>query len=537
MNPQVKTAFIFIDSFTTPQSHWYNWVRDVLLGHGYQVYIPSFPSSQKITYTAWKQTFEDFAPYVSDQSLFIGHGLGCAFLLRTLHGLSQPVRASILVAPVTQTVGNKVYDDRHRTFLAPPYDWALIQTKTRASIVIYGTDDPIIPDDFSYTLYRDALHAELVPIRHGGHLDTSTDRVMLPELATVIGIIENTHGGSSPDLAVREQLGGVDIPLEGNHLLDEMPDGTRRGLETLYSQLDSTMGTATPRQMSTILQKKRVEQEQEKEGVKKKTTNNMLVVGTVVLVILGALSLFMRKPTEQEIISVDTIPTLLELDRQGIAVLSQPTAGERIREILSTPPASHARGAIYGVVLQDIDKKILNARDALNSIGTRPPVNLVLGQDILVGFTNRGNNEPFIIVSLSSFNSAVTSMELWRDTLAVDLASFFDLVLPQTLEWRASWVDGYRIQGLYNTYAEAVPQTPIISPKSIGIPSVVVPPVEFTDISGGPLVTPVEKAPFIESIQKPLLFYTFLREDLLLIGTDSEIILDIVARARHAKNE
>ena len=98
---QIKKVIIVHGYTASPQKNWFPWLKAELGSLGASVYIPEMPESSSPNPDKWQQCLTDLSADIDENTLLIGHSLGCVTVLRFLEQVlaeNQKVGGYILVS-------------------------------------------------------------------------------------------------------------------------------------------------------------------------------------------------------------------------------------------------------------------------------------------------------------------------------------------------------------------------------------------------------------------------------------------------------
>lgn len=123
--------------YTPERKRWRDWLATELVDT-HELFAPAMPCKQNADYVAWSIWFKKVIPYLTDNSLLIGHSLGGGFLLRYLteNKLSVTVAQLHLIAPCVDMVAGFDID------LAA---WSGFKTAITETHLWHSTDDTVVP--------------------------------------------------------------------------------------------------------------------------------------------------------------------------------------------------------------------------------------------------------------------------------------------------------------------------------------------------------------------------------------------------------
>ncbi len=177
-----QNVFIFHGIYGSPEENWFPWLKRELESRGFAVHIPHFPTHENLKPEDWWKAFESFEKYLDEDSILIGHSLGCAFALKVLE--KHPVKAAFFVAPAFGKT-----DNEFTLIMAPiadqPFDWSLIRSHCPHSVIFHADNDPYLPPEKAEELAKN-LHAEVEWVKGAGHFNINTGYEKFPLLLEVM---------------------------------------------------------------------------------------------------------------------------------------------------------------------------------------------------------------------------------------------------------------------------------------------------------------------------------------------------------------
>ena len=167
----MSTIFISHGISGHADENWFPWLKERLEEDGHTVIVPSFPHADEPQLQEWLDHFKQYKKYLNERSVFIGHSLGAAFVLRLLEKMQHPVRACFLVAAVYDVMGN-VFDSRMTSFVEGGFDWNVLKGKAGKFYVIHSDNDPYVTLGKAEILAK-ALDAPLTLVEGAGHFNAA----------------------------------------------------------------------------------------------------------------------------------------------------------------------------------------------------------------------------------------------------------------------------------------------------------------------------------------------------------------------------
>lgn len=182
---QTKNVIIVHGYTASPQKNWFPWLKAELGSLGALVYVPEMPESSSPNPDKWQQYLTDLPIEIDENTLFIGHSLGCVTVLRFLEQQltkQQKVGGYILVSG---------FDSEQETLpeLASHtqdqlnYD-VLINASDKRVSIISSNDEIVSPK--SSKLLANSLKTEIVVEDNAGHFLDRDGYVEFPSLLKII---------------------------------------------------------------------------------------------------------------------------------------------------------------------------------------------------------------------------------------------------------------------------------------------------------------------------------------------------------------
>ena len=140
-----SVAVIVHGSYGSPDENWFPWLKGQLEKLGYEVFVPKFPTPKNQKLEVWMEIFDKYEESLDENSILIGHSIGCAFILSVLEKLEIKIKAAFLVAGFLGPLGNEFYDSISKTFTKKEFDWQKIKNNCDKFFVYHADNDPHVP--------------------------------------------------------------------------------------------------------------------------------------------------------------------------------------------------------------------------------------------------------------------------------------------------------------------------------------------------------------------------------------------------------
>ncbi|MDX7989325.1 serine hydrolase family protein [Xenorhabdus sp. 12] len=182
---------IVIHGYTaSPASHWFPWLKEVLTEQGAEVKIPELPESSAPNPDAWAKTFMDIASDIDENTIIIGHSLGCITTLRHLEAIrTEALRIGGYIWVAGCGSAQETLPELDAFFTNEPLDYIYLRGLTENRVSIISANDEIVSPQSSYDLAH-ALQTEIITIDNGGHfLDRDGFTRLLPVYDALVAMV------------------------------------------------------------------------------------------------------------------------------------------------------------------------------------------------------------------------------------------------------------------------------------------------------------------------------------------------------------
>jgi len=182
--------FIIHGAYGNPEENWFPWLKRELEKYGYEVIIPAFPTPKDQSLSNWQEVFEPYLEKIDQNSIFVGHSLGPAFILSILEKINIRVKGCFFVAGFIGLLDDPL-DEINRTFTDRPFNWNKIRESSSMFRVINSDNDPYISLEKAEEL-ADHLEVKIKFYHNAGHFNEKAGFLQFTELLEEIrSVIEN----------------------------------------------------------------------------------------------------------------------------------------------------------------------------------------------------------------------------------------------------------------------------------------------------------------------------------------------------------
>jgi predicted alpha/beta hydrolase family esterase len=173
-------VFIFHGTGGHPQENWFPWLKDELEQHNCQVIVPQFPTPKNQSPETWFEVLKKFEEFITPDTIFIGHSLGGAFLLRVLESIKISIKASYIVSAPIGVLPIKNYQG-DKPFIGHPFDWMKIRDSSKKFYIFHSDNDPYVCLGNGQKL-AEHLNVDLGFIPNAGHFNANAGYIHFEEL-------------------------------------------------------------------------------------------------------------------------------------------------------------------------------------------------------------------------------------------------------------------------------------------------------------------------------------------------------------------
>ncbi|HLD57803.1 MAG TPA: alpha/beta fold hydrolase [archaeon] len=176
---------MFHGSFGSPEGNWFPELKEKLLHFGQEVIVPDFPvesweeltnnpeKSLKQSLDSWLAAFDKiYKTFKKDDKLcFVGHSLGCLFILHAVSKYNIKLDSVIFVSPFLEKLNKQWQIDLvNKTFYKKDFDFEKLKALIPVSYVLYSDNDPYV--DKKYPLdFAKSINSSPIFVKKAGHMN------------------------------------------------------------------------------------------------------------------------------------------------------------------------------------------------------------------------------------------------------------------------------------------------------------------------------------------------------------------------------
>lgn len=191
---------LFHGAFGSAEGNWFPVLKSQLESLGQTVIAPQFPVDDEAklkqgvskpteqTLGKWFAVIEQILKKLpKDEKLcFVGHSLGCLFILRAVEKYKIQLDSAIFVGAFLDCLPNEIwpYSKIISDFQKTDFDPAEMKKLIPVSYILYSDSDPYVPNRQSIMFAR-AVEGSTIPLRSAGHMNME---VNLDEFSLVLDL-------------------------------------------------------------------------------------------------------------------------------------------------------------------------------------------------------------------------------------------------------------------------------------------------------------------------------------------------------------
>jgi hypothetical protein len=169
------------------------WLRLELEKLGWEVTAPAMPDPGTPTIESWVQKLKEIIDNPSEDTVLVGHSVGCQACLRYVETLPEEtkIRGLALLAPWMELDQQTIEEEGEevveiaRPWMETPIDFEKVKRLVGKSVAIFSDNDPFVSLT-QVEVFKNKLGAETL-IEHGmGHFSPSDNVSELPSLLKVV---------------------------------------------------------------------------------------------------------------------------------------------------------------------------------------------------------------------------------------------------------------------------------------------------------------------------------------------------------------
>jgi len=177
--------FMIHGAYGNPEENWFPWLKKELEQLGHTVFVPKFPTPENQTLENWMDVFDEYIEKIDEDTIFVGHSLGPAFILSLLEKIEKPIKSAFFVANFIDLLDNPEFDTINKTFVDKKFNWEKIKENCKTFYIFHSDNDPYVPLEKGKKL-GEKLESEVLVIEGAGHFNKAAGYTEFPLLLEYI---------------------------------------------------------------------------------------------------------------------------------------------------------------------------------------------------------------------------------------------------------------------------------------------------------------------------------------------------------------
>lgn len=175
----------------SPESDFYPWLKSKLEKKGFNVLVPVMPNPVAPDIESWVKTLTETVGNLDENTILVGHSVGCQTILRYLARTQGKASGIILVAPWL-VLSEIVMNDEDQMKIAKQWltnlpDNTKIVARAEKMFALFSDNDPYVPIENSKLLKEYGFTSEIIENRF--HFDAESGITEVPEVLEKISEI------------------------------------------------------------------------------------------------------------------------------------------------------------------------------------------------------------------------------------------------------------------------------------------------------------------------------------------------------------
>lgn len=172
----------------SPEEGWFPWLKEKLTAMGHEVFVPKMPDADNPKIPAWVNYLEQQIGQSDQNTILIGHSIGCQAILRYLETIETSLSRIILVAGWFKLKDLESDEEwsTARPWLDTPIDFDKIKQNSKSVDVILSDNDPWVPLEENKQIFEQKLGAQVHILQDKGHLGGDHDILEMPLIIDIL---------------------------------------------------------------------------------------------------------------------------------------------------------------------------------------------------------------------------------------------------------------------------------------------------------------------------------------------------------------
>lgn len=160
-----KTRIYIVHGYTaSAQSNWFPWLKGRFDSTDVEVHILDMPDSMNPKLDTWMNHLKNNIGEINENTIFIGHSLGCIASLKFIVECNQKIKGTILVSGFIDSTPLPQLQE----FVEGKLDCEAVKRLVAKRVAITAIDDDIVPYEYTEEM-ASCLGADFCLLDEGKH--------------------------------------------------------------------------------------------------------------------------------------------------------------------------------------------------------------------------------------------------------------------------------------------------------------------------------------------------------------------------------
>ena len=145
----MKTVYLIHGWGGSPDEPLHKWLRKELVSKDYGVVAPTMPEPEEPKITTWVAKLREVVGQPNENTILVGHSIGCQTILRYLESLRPTDRVGgvVFIAPwfTLQNLESEEEWEIAKPWTDTPTDFAKVLEHVPGITAIFSDNDPVVP--------------------------------------------------------------------------------------------------------------------------------------------------------------------------------------------------------------------------------------------------------------------------------------------------------------------------------------------------------------------------------------------------------
>ncbi len=172
----------------SPEEPMHKWIGEKAKEKDFDFIAPQMPNPEEPKISVGLNKIKEIVDNLDEQTIFIGHSVGCQAVLRYLETLeNKKIGKIILIAPWMKLNEQTIEEEGEgvkeiaKPWMETPIDFEKVKKICSKVICIFSNNDPYVPLS-EENFFKEKLNAKTIILKNRGHFDSSSGIKSFPEI-------------------------------------------------------------------------------------------------------------------------------------------------------------------------------------------------------------------------------------------------------------------------------------------------------------------------------------------------------------------